>query len=158
MQFFRVATVLFMAAATLGACSDDDEIFDEDDEFEEVEGSFGATNLTFTSTTDPTVTREIVAEGATFNLQIDRAGRFTSTFTDAGRTITRTGTVRFVDDDTFEFSDDPFEDDAVVAPRTFDFTRAGTRFTLESDDDEFDFDDDDIFDDAEFEAELEEIF
>lgn len=162
MKLFRTVAILTLAIAPLAACSDDEEIFDfDDDEFEEVSGSFNVSGARFVSDADANVQSDLFAQGARGTLVIQPSGRFTSSFTDVqGNVILRQGTIRFADDDddALEFSDSPFVNDNTTTAARFDFTRTNGFLSLNQTDARFDFDDDDFDDDADFEVEFNDSF
>ena len=121
-----------MALILMSACTDDATGVLPDD----LAGSWAATAIVFTSVEDPTMTADIVDEGATATFVLDADGSYTLTFTFEEENELETGTYA-VDGDTLTLTPTDAEED----PETWTIVRDGDTMTLTTDDD-FEFEND----------------
>jgi len=154
MKVSRIATALLIGSVALVGCDDDDDdVVGVDDNFDTIAGDFSADSFVYSDVNDPTVTRDLVAEGGIIDLSIQDDGTFQSSYGEPGQPVfTNTGTVAFQDDDTLQFSDDPFLADDVINPVYYDYGVDDFGLTLSSTADRFDVDADGTLDDAMFEG------
>ena len=108
----------------------------------DLQGTWTANSMVFTSTADPTLTVDLIVEGATLSLQLAADGMFLWTLTELGSTpATSMGAYSVVGStltltDPGQGSSDPFT-----------ITRDGNNMTLTGSD-EYDFDEDGLDEDA----------
>ncbi len=102
----------------------------------DLQGTWVANSMVFTSTADPTLTVDLIAEGATLELQLAADGMFLWTLTELGSApATNTGAYLAVGT-TLTLA-------GVGSPVQFTITRDGNNMTLTAND-EYDFDEDSV--------------
>lgn len=130
LRWLRVAAL----AAGLAACGGDDE-----PTLENLSGQWSATRMEFTGVDNPADQVDVIALGATFDLNLNDSGGFAGTLTFPGEAPeTITGTWSYTSDTlTLQEDDEPF---ALV----FDMDLGNDTMTLSGADVEFDVDDDGV--------------
>ena len=102
----------------------------------DLQGIWEANSMVFTSTADPTLTVDLIAEGATLELQLAADGMFLWTLTEVGAApATSTGAYSVVGS-TLTLT-------AAGSSKAFTITRDGNNMTLTAND-EYDFDEDSV--------------
>lgn len=120
------AIILGIGAVTPVGCGDSTGISPE-----ELEGTWTATSIVFTSKDDPSQRVDIITLGASFTMTVDSDGSVSTTFRDGqGGTDSDSGRV---------LSDG---NKLTLAGATFTAERSGAELTISDDTEEFDFDND----------------
>jgi hypothetical protein len=124
--------------AALVACGDSTGVTVND-----LEGTWTATEMVFTSQADPSTSIDLVAAGGSLTLTIRADGTFTTAMREPGGEIDiDTGTV------SVEGTVLTIAESGQGSPTAFSASRSGDNLTLTSSDEDYDFDGDDIEDEA----------
>jgi hypothetical protein len=118
-----------LALLLMTACGDATGVEPDD-----LAGTWTATSMVFTSTADPTLSADIVDDGAVMTLVLGTDGSYTFTLTIPGEeTDNETGTY------TASGTTLTFSETGTGSPEAFTISRDGDTMTLTDSDDEFDF-------------------
>ncbi len=82
-----------MAVLPLWSCGGGGDATGTEDDLSPVAGSWRATVMTMTSQANPEISRDLLAEGASFTLLIETRGRYTATLSFFGQTNVEEGRV-----------------------------------------------------------------
>ena len=140
MKTYRAFTILALAAAFAAACDENDDINGVLTTCANLSGTFIATNLTATGTSNTSLIRNLLTNGGTFSLTFTN-GNFTSNFMPqtGGTQTTRTGTYGTFGRDFISLGSQILFAGAATGAQTFSCSVSGNTLTLTNVNTTFDF-------------------